>query len=175
MATRLGAEVSIDQSPLVACRWCGQRTRPRPACEACGSPLDLRLRIDTVPAFSDDLLEWQIHSRRPGEDARDPLPTGPPASIEGESDRSAQDVVARTQTIADVPAFPPEAPPPSSVEPPPAASPERVIIESSRAWGASPAPAVQARIQKEIATTWGARVGGFFGLVLLLDFVLSHL
>jgi hypothetical protein len=170
LATTLGVEGSTDS--LVACKWCGQRTRPDPACDACGSPLDRRLRIDTVTAFSDDLLEWQTHAQRTRKPAGDPAPAGPIASVEDQPDRPADDVVAPSHAIVDLPPAPQEA----HIEIPEAlpAVPAAPVVLLGGAWGAAPIPAVRSLIRKEIATTWGARVGGFVGLVFLLDFLVNH-
>jgi hypothetical protein len=172
LATRLGADVAIDQGLLVACKWCGQRTRPDPACELCGSPLDRRLRTDTVPALSDDLLKPQVHAQRAREPAGGPPPAGRIASVEEEPDRSADDAIVRSPAIADTP-FPPEDLAEIRVEAPPAV-PDAPPLLAGRAWGVAPIPAVRSLIRKEMAKTWGARVGGFVGLVFLLDFLVNH-
>jgi hypothetical protein len=127
-----------------------------------------------MPAFSDDLREWQAHSRRLPHSKGDPDAAAPPTSWEDERDGPAQELVALIQPIAEPPPGPVERPTATLLEATPA-TPAGPVILGGGTWEVGPLPSVRALVRKETATRWGAGVGGFFGLVVLLDFALTHL
>lgn len=135
--------------------------------------MDTRVSLLRVQPFSDDLLAQQLPppvTRRVA--VKDSAPAAPRSEIQRDPVRlpHATAVSLRSTT----PAEPGEAVVQSRAEVLPA-PPRRRTVEAGRHWNVRPSAAVRARLRKEAAWTWGTRVGGFVGLVLSVDFLLSHL
>jgi hypothetical protein len=132
--------------------------------------MDTRVSLLRVQPFSDDLLAQQLPppvTRRVA--VKDSTPAAPRSEIHGDPVR-----LPHATAVSLTPAEPGEAVVQSRAEVLPA-PPRGRTVEAGRHWNVRPSAAVRARLRKEAARTWGTRVGGFVGLVLSVDFLLSHL